>query len=212
MHSSHASPPDHLDTALELDPGDWSRRDVYRLMTSLVVPRPIAWISTLGADGVRNLAPHSYFMPVSSHPPHVAFASTGVKDTLANIRRTGEFVVNVVPRDLVDAMNATSIDLPAERDEFVWAELKAAPAHRVSAPRVADSPAHFECRSVDEIAVGESHLVIAEVVHVSVDPALWAGGGVDVRRLDPVARLSGGGYADLGEHFTRQRPRFDPTA
>lgn len=213
MTSSHDAPPDHLDTPLHLDPGDWRRRDVYRLMTSLVVPRPIAWISTRGLDGVANLAPHSYFMMVSARPAHVAFSSTGVKDTLTNVRDTGVFVVNFVSRALTEAMNATSIDLPADRDEFAWAGLEAGRAATIDAPTVAGAKAHLECRFVRELEVGDSTLVIGEVTHVRVDPDVWGGHGtIDVHRLDPVGRLSGAAYTALGEVFELRRPRWEDVA
>ncbi len=207
--TGETTPPTTVDGVLHVEPARWRRRDLYRLLTSLVVPRPIAWVSTLGPDGVANLAPHSYFMVVAADPPHVAFSSTGVKDTLTNVRATGEFVVNIVPRSLAEAMNATSIDLPAEGDEFAWAGLTAAASHVVAAPRVAAAPAHLECRLTQQLEVGDATLVIGEVVHIDVDGDVWADGGVDVTRLDPVGRLAGTAYTSLGEVFHHRRPRWD---
>ena len=209
MASSHEAPPVRLEEPLHLDPADWPRRDVYRLLTSLVVPRPIAWISTVGLDGVRNLAPHSYFMVVSADPPHVAFSSTGVKDTLTNVRDTGEFVVNLVSRPFTEAMNATAINMPADGDEFDWAQLAAADASSVHVPTVADAKAHLECRLARQVPVGDSTLVIGEVTHLRVDPDVWEDGRVSIERLDPVGRLSGSAYTSLGEVFALQRPRWE---
>jgi flavin reductase (DIM6/NTAB) family NADH-FMN oxidoreductase RutF len=205
-------PPEHLDAPLELTPRDWERRDVYHLLTGLVVPRPIAWVSTLSPTGVRNLAPHSYFTVVDSYPPHIAFSSIGVKDTLTNLRASGEFVCNMVSVDLVEAMNGSSIDAPADVDEFALFGIEAAPSHAVAAPRVAAARAHLECRVVDEVEVGRGHLVIGEVVHIHVDPRVWADGRVRADLLDPVARLAGSWYAPLGELFSLQKPHWEDQA
>lgn len=208
MNETPDTPPTTLAHSLELEPARWEARDVYRLMTSLVIPRPIAWVSSLSGDGRRNLAPHSYFNVVAHDPPHVIFSSSGVKDTLRNIRETGEFVVNVVSMPLVDAMNLTSADFPPEEDEFQWADLPSAPSSRVRPPRVRDAPAHLECRCIQVVEAGNGHVVIGEVVHIHVSPGVWRDGGVDPRLLDPVCRLAGNGYARLGECFERPRPSW----
>lgn len=209
MTSTHDRPPDHLDEPLELDPADWSRRERYFLMTGLVVPRPIAWVSTRSVDGVDNVAPHSYFNAVSSDPVHIMFVSTGVKDTLTHVRDTGEFVVNLVSMDLVEEMNATATDLPTDVGEFDWVGLERAPSRSVAPPRVARAKAHLECRLANEVPVGDAFLVVGEVVHVHVDPSIWAAGRVDPERYEPVARLAGRQYAPLGEVFGLPRPRWD---
>ncbi|MEX1177444.1 MAG: flavin reductase family protein [Nitriliruptor sp.] len=209
MSTSHPEPPQELRSDLELDPADWQARQVYFLMTGLVIPRPIAWISSLGADGVRNLAPHSYFQVVSNDPPHVIFSSSGEKDTLRNVRATGEFVVNMTTQDVLEPMNATAADLPAGEDEFSWFGVEAAPAAVVAPPRVAAAKAHLECRMVHELPVGNGNLVVAEVVHVHVAAEVWRDGRVDPQLLDPVLRLAGTGYATLGEVFKLPRPMWD---
>ncbi|MBW3658274.1 MAG: flavin reductase family protein, partial [Actinobacteria bacterium] len=154
MTSSHETPPATLDTTLELTPGDWPSREVYFLMTGLVIPRPIAWVSTVDAEGRRNLAPHSYFNVVAHEPPHVVFSSSGVKDTLRNVRATGEFVVNLVTMDVVEAMNFTATDFPSDEDEFGWAEVTPVPSRTVAPARVAEARAHLECRVVETVAAG----------------------------------------------------------
>jgi flavin reductase (DIM6/NTAB) family NADH-FMN oxidoreductase RutF len=212
MTRSPAGPPARLTGPLELAAGDWPARELYLLLTGLVVPRPIAWVSTVAADGTRNVAPHSYFNLVSHDPPHVGFSATGVRDTLTNVRASGEFVVNVVSADLVEPMNLTATDFPPQEDEFDWAGLAAAPAARVAAPRVAQARAHLECRLAQEVPVGSATLVIGEVVHVHVDPAVWRDGRVDPVLLDPVGRLAGTGYARLGEVFQLPRERWDRLA
>lgn len=212
MTRSPAGPPARLAEPLELAAGDWPSRELYLLLTGLVVPRPIAWVSTVAADGVRNVAPHSYFTLVSHEPPHLAFSSTEVRDTLTNVRARGEFVVNIVDSGLLERMNFTATDFPPGEDEFAWAGLTAAPAARVAVPRVAQARAHLECRLAQEVAVGNATLVIGEVVHVHVDPGVWRDGRVDPALLDPVGRLAGTGYATLGRIFSVPRARWDRIA
>lgn len=209
MTTSHPEPPAELDVPLELRPGDWPPRQVYFVMTGLVIPRPIAWVSTLGPDGVLNLAPHSYFNVVAHDPPHVVFSSSGVKDTLTNLRRLGEFVVNIVSSDLVEAMNFTATDFPPSESEFEWAGLTPTPAVAVAPPRVAEARAHLECRVGQIVPAGNGNLVVAEVVHIHVDPAVWRAGRVDPELLDPVCRLAGTSYARLGERFKLPRPSWE---
>lgn len=208
MTSSHPAPPATLDEPLELAPADWPSREVYFLMTGLVIPRPIAWVSTLDADGRRNLAPHSYFNVVAHEPPHVVFSSSGVKDTLRNIRATGEFVVNLVSMDVVERMNFTATDFPPGEDEFAWAQVAAQPSVTVAAPRVAEAKAHLECRVVETVVAGNGTIVVGEVTHLHVDPSVWRDGRVDPELLDPVCRLAGTRYARLGEVFQLPRPRW----
>lgn len=209
MSTSHPAPPDQLDSPLELDPADWPSRQVYFLMTGLVVPRPIAWVSTLSEDGVRNVAPHSYFNVVAHEPPHVVFSSSREKDTLRNVRATGEFVVNLVTMDVVEAMNFTATEFPPDEDEFTWAQLTEAPSRTVSAPRVAEAKAHLECRVQEIVRAGNGHVVIGEVTHLHIDPSVWKDGRVDPELLDPVCRLAGTRYARLGEVFKLDRPTWD---
>lgn len=212
MPSSHDHPPEVLDVALELTPTDWEPPQVYFLLTGLVIPRPIAWVSTVDGEGTPNVAPHSYFNLVAHDPPHVMFSSSGVKDTLRNLRATGEFVVNIVTTDLVEEMNATAADLPPDVDEFAWVGLDTAPSKSVTPPRVARAKAHLECRVAHELAVGNGHLVVGEVTHVQVDPGVWSGGRVDPALLDPVCRLAGTSYASLGELFKLPRPSWSDVA
>lgn len=181
---------------------------------ALVAPRPIGWISTLDAEGRRNLAPYSFFNAFSDTPPMVGYASTGAKasgerkDTLANIRATGEFVVNIVSYALRDAMNASSAPLPAEADEFVHAGLTPAPCETVRAPRVAEAPAALECRLwriVDLPGTGNA-LALGEVTGIHIDDGVLRDGMVDVTRYNPMARLGYHDYAAVMEVFPLHRP------
>jgi flavin reductase (DIM6/NTAB) family NADH-FMN oxidoreductase RutF len=199
MAASHPAPPRVLETPLEVGPDDWAGREFYFLMTALVIPRPIGWISTVSAEGVRNLAPYSYFNLMGSDPFYVAFGSHHEKDSVSNLRKVPEFVANIVSMDLLEKMNFTSTDFPHAEDEFSWAGLTAAPSAKVRPPRVGEAKAHLECKVVQIIDDENTHIVLGRVVHAHVDPSVWREGRVDPRLLDPVCRLSGSLYARLGE-------------
>lgn len=193
----------------DVDPTELPERQTYHLLTGLVVPRPIAWVSTLSVDGVRNVAPHSYFNALSSQPPVIHFTSTGVKDTLTNVRATGEFVVNVVDESLLEPMNRTAADLPSGEDEFTWAGLEATPAATVSAPRVAAAKAHLECTVRAILSIGTGNLVLGDVRHVHVAGEIWRDGRVDQRALRAVGRLAGSEYAIADDVIRLPRPTWD---
>ena len=194
----------------EIIPSEIGGRGPYRLLTSLVVPRPIAWVSTLSADGIPNVAPHSYFNAISSDPLVIHFTSTGVKDTLTNVRATGEFVVNVVNEDLVEEANLTAANFPAEENEFEWASLETAPSTFVKAPRVAASPAAFECRVHSIVSVGNGNMVFGDVLCIHVDENVMRDGVVAPDLLKPVGRLGGAGYTAAAKGiFELHRPTWD---
>lgn len=193
-----------------------SARERYQLMTSLVVPRPIGWISTWGSDGVSNLAPFSYFAAVSVDPMLVC-VSIGqrrqeLKDSIVNIRARGAFCVNVVTEPLLEAMNESSASVPPEVDEFELVGLARAVSERVDAPFVAECPAVLECEVRQEVDLGgaPNTLVIAEVVGVRLDPTLAFEEGTMVvlpEQLRPVGRLGGEAYAVASD--LRRVPRPD---
>jgi flavin reductase (DIM6/NTAB) family NADH-FMN oxidoreductase RutF len=198
-----------------IDPQKHSARDVYRLMISSIVPRPIALTSTTDGAGNFNLAPFSYFMGVSSAPPMLALSSVQrrdgeKKDTLRNIEVTGEFVVNVVTEAMAEAMNVTSGDFPHGHDEFTTSGLTPLPGERVAAPRVAESPIQMECRLDRIIEVGRqpAYLVLGEVVLFHVSEEVLTDGRVDVAKLKPIARLGGSDYAHVRDVFSLARPAF----
>ena len=210
--SSHPGPPTALDTDLEVLPEEWDPRQVYFLMTGLVVPRPIAWVSTLSQEGVRNLAPHSYFNVMSHDPPHVVVGSSGRKDTLANIEATGELVVNVTTEHVLEAMNASALDAPAEVDEFGHVGVTPTPSRTVAPPRVAEALAHLEARLVQVVPAGNGHIVVAEVTWIHISRDVWAEGRVDPALLRPVLRLAGTQYGTIGELFKLPRPSWTDAA
>ncbi len=181
----------------------------YRLLSTAVTPRPIAWVSSRGPPG-ENLAPYSFFNVVAVDPPVVMFAPVSTaaapKDTLANALETEAFVVNVVTRDLVEAMNASSATLDPVESEFEHAGVTAAEADRVDAPRVAEATVSFECELYDAHEVGGSTMVLGEVVRAHVDEDVLTNGKVDVGRLATVGRLAGNWYASTDERFEIERP------
>lgn len=212
--TSPTGPPEDLapDEHLEVAPADWDPRQVYFLMTGLVVPRPIAWVSTLSAEGVANVAPHSYFNTVGHDPPHVVIGSSGRKDTLRNVEATGELVVNITTEHVLEAMNATSVDAPHGVDEFELVDVTKAPSEVVAPPRVAEAVAHLEARVAQVVPAGASSVILAEVVHVHVDPRVWRDGRVDPELLRPLLRFAGTTYGTVGEVFKLPRPAWGDVA
>jgi flavin reductase (DIM6/NTAB) family NADH-FMN oxidoreductase RutF len=191
-------------------------RERYELLTSLVVPRPIGWVSTRSADGTPNLAPFSYFSALS-HDPALVSVSVGhrrddPKDTLANVRARGAFCVNVVDAAHLETMNATSADVAPDVDEFALAGVPLAETAELDAPHVADAPAVLGCRLFREVDLGAAPntLLIGEVVVFLVRAGLPRVDGtacVDTAALDPVGRLWGAAYRLGGEIRVLPRPR-----
>ena len=181
---------------------------------AIVGPRPIGWISSQDAQGRRNLAPYSFFNAFNYVPPIVGFASIGAKDTLRNVRETGEFSWNLATRALAERMNQSCAAVPPEVDEFVLAGLTPVASREIAVPRVAESPVSFECR-VSQIvqlqgAAGntvETWLVLGEVVAVHIAQALLRDGVYDTAAAHPILRGGGAGdYFELGERFVMRRP------
>lgn len=195
---------------LEFPPAGRSGTEIGHLLNAIVVPRAIAWVSTLSPDGVANLAPHSYYTVASTTPPVVLFVSSGVKDTLRNIQATGEFVVNVVSEELAEAMNLTAADFPPHLSEFAFAGLEQAPSVTVRPPRVARSPAALECRLLEIRPVGNpaSYVIFGQVQHIRVSPRVWRNGRIDPALLRPVGRLAGSDYSYTRLLFRMPRPRY----
>ncbi|MCB0865004.1 MAG: flavin reductase family protein [Solirubrobacterales bacterium] len=172
----------------------------------MVIPRPIAWVSTTSAEGVDNLAPHSFFTVSCIDPPIVQFTSVGRKDSLSNVEATGEFVVCMAPEPLFERINATGTDFSPDEDEFALVGLEREPSLRVKPPRVAASPVAIECRVRDTIPLGDSTVVLGSVVHLAIDEVVITDGLPDARRLDPLARLGRDEWSTLGE--IRSIPRI----
>ncbi len=202
---------------MEISPTAIPWQSMYKILIGSVVPRPIGWISSLSPEGVPNLAPFSFFNAVCANPPHVVFCpmirSTDgrPKDTLYNVRATGEFVVNLATEALAAAVNISSTEFDAEVDEFAIAGLTPVPAQSVRPPRVGESPIHLECQVAHIVDLGQApgagSVVIGRVVHVHVnDDVLIGEDKIDLARLKPIARLAGNAYARVTDIFEMERP------
>lgn len=199
---------------MQFNPAEMDPQDVYKMMAALIVPRPIGFTSTLGPDGVQNLAPFSFFMMITSSPPHVAL-SIGAKDgqekdTLRNIRASGEYVINTVNREIGQAMAHTAIDFDPDVDEFDVGGLTAVPSDVVAPPRVLEAPASFECQVRSITPVGGppygAHLVLGEIVRMHVrDDLLIENNRIDMLKLDALGRLTGDSYCATTEQFELKR-------
>ena len=187
-------------------------RSIYFLMTSLVVPRPIAWVSTMSGAGKCNIAPYSHFSNCSANPPIIQFVSNGEKDTLRNIRETGEFVVNVVSDHLKQAMRITAANWPSEVDEFEIAGLARTESSRIAPPRVADARAAFECRLHQILPIGEGNIVFGDILCFHVSSNILVNGRVDSSLLEPVGKLAGSNYSTVHETERLDLPPEHATA
>ncbi|MFD3456191.1 flavin reductase family protein [Streptomyces sp. NPDC058691] len=200
----------------DFDPEAMSSAAFYRFMTSVIVPRPIAWISTVTPDGLtENLAPHSFFSIASTDPPIVQFTSIGRKDSLRNVEDTGEFVVNFASEALMPLVNATATDFPRGVSEFDYAGIEREPSLRVRPPRVAASPVALECRSHTTVRMGNSTLVFGRVLHAVADEGVLADGRPSAPLLRPLTKLGADEWGTLGEvrHLNRipyEEPRPAP--
>ncbi len=185
-----------------------SAAESYRLLVGVVVPRPIAWVTTRQEDGRINLAPFSCYTFVSSDPPMVAVSigrRQGIaKDTARNAQRTGEFVVNIVAEDQVEPMHLSSAEHPSDASEPDILDIALAPSVMIETPRVAAAPVALECRLTDVLQFGKlkTDLVVGEVVLFRIADRLYRDGKVDTVAMRPLARLGGPNYARLGEILT----------
>jgi flavin reductase (DIM6/NTAB) family NADH-FMN oxidoreductase RutF len=199
---------------MTIDPGSIDPRDMHKLLIGSVVPRPIAFVSSLSADGTPNLAPFSFFNVVCSDPPIIAFTTSyrsgQKKDTLHNVRDTREFVVNIVSDDFADAMNTTSGDYAPDVDEFVVAGLTPLPSELVRPFRVKESRVHMECRLHQIIVVSDRPqggcLILGEVLRMHVADEILDGFRVDPDKLKAIARMGGNTYARTSDRFDLLRP------
>lgn len=192
---------------MDLDPAELGV-GIYPWLTSVVLPRPIAWVSSRSPEGIDNLAPHSFFTVAGIDPPVISFTSVGEKDSLRNILATGEFVVSMSTQALREQVNLSGTDFPAEISEYDAVGVTREPSKRVAPPRVAESPVALECRLVTTQAFGICTVVFGEVVHLAVDQACLRDGRPEATLLQPVARLGASEWADLGEITSRRRIPF----
>lgn len=202
------------------DPAGHKVSDMYKLMVGLIVPRPVALVSTVDKDGVPNVAPFSFFSGVGSNPPTVLFCPSlrspeqrldDRKDTLRNVEQTGEFVINIVSDAIASAANLTAAEVGPEIDEFSLAGLTPIPGEVVRAPRVAESPAQMECKLLEVVftrqAPGGGVIVLGEVVRFHVRADLEDNFRIDPARLDAVGRMAGNTWAHTRDRFELERPK-----
>src|SRR3954453_5134812 len=199
-----------------IDPAAAGAQNAYKLMVGIIVPPPIEFVSTIDAQGVRNLAPFSFFTAVSANPPVIVFspmirpADTSRKDTLNNIEATGEFVVNIVSEDFAEAMNRTSGDYPPEVDEFAVSGLTAVTSDLVKPPRVGESRASMECRLIQVLHVSAKplggSLVLGEVLRFHVADEIFDNYRIDPDTLAAIGRMGGPSYARTTDRFNMERP------
>nr|WP_134009384.1 flavin reductase family protein [Streptomyces sp. 846.5] len=175
---------------IDFDPKAMDATAFYRLLTAVVVPRPIAWVSTVSANGnVPNLAPHSFFTVACTSPPIVQFTSVGRKDTLVNVEATGEFVVNFAPEWMFEQINGTATNFPHGVDEFEAVGVEREASSRVKPPRVAGSPVALECRLHSTLCLGNSTVVFGEVLHAAVTDEVLVDGHPEITKMRPLSRL-----------------------
>ena len=196
---------------------DTSPKDLYKLMIGMVVPRPIAWVSTLSEDGTNNLAPYSFFNAISGDPPVICFAPSrkpagdNKKDTFRNLESSGVFVVNIVSEHLAEAMNQSAADVPPDVDEFALAGVSVEPATMIQAPMVKEALAKMECRVRQIIPLGDRPtsgiLVLGDVLCFHFVEGLVENFKVDPAMLNAVGRMGGTSYCDTRHRFDLVRPR-----
>ncbi len=200
-----------------INPSEHDYRDIYKLMVGVIVPRPIAFVSTISADGVRNLAPFSFFTGISANPPVICFSpmvrgSDGTrKDTLLNIEAVKEFVVHVVSEEFAEEMNICSAEFPPEVDEFEMSGLTPVASDLVKPPRVQESHISMECRLIEIVEVSAKplggSLVIGEVLRFHVDDALIENYKIDPDKLHAIGRMGGPTYTRTTDLFDMVRPK-----
>lgn len=198
-----------------INPNDLANKDRYKLMIGAIVPRPIAWVSTINAAGHLNLAPFSYFTAVCTDPMTLLFcpgwssARRRRKDTWLNLEQVPEFVVNIVNEDTRQAMNLTATEFDKGENEFEWAGVTPLPSTTIRVPRVAESPIAFECRLQQIVVVndgpGGGAAVFGEVQAIHVRDDLLANGRILPEKLQPIGRMAGATYAHINDFFEMQR-------
>jgi len=202
-----------LDGKVIIDPAETAPQNNYKLLVGAVVPRPIAFVSTISPEGVANLSPFSFFTVASANPPVLCFTASfrePRKDTLVNIRATKEFVVNIVSEEFAAKMNVTSAEYSYGVDEFAMSGLTAAPSDLVRPPRVKESHVNMECRLLQTIEVSNQPmggtLILGEVVRFHVDDALLEDFRIDPEKLGAVGRMAGNTYCRTKDRFELVRP------
>lgn len=195
---------------LSIDPNGQTERENYKLLVGSVIPRPIAFVTSMSADGIVNAAPFSYFNIVSSDPPLLSVSVQSragmLKDTARNAIETGEFVIHVVDETNVEEVNKTAASLPPEESEIDLTGLTLIDSEAVKVPAVKEAKVRFECRLEQAVELGGTRLLIGKVVRFHIDESIYENGRIKPEALKPVSRLAGINYAKLGEVFPLERP------
>ena len=198
-----------------IDPKTLSSREIYTLLVGAVVPRPIAFITSLNAFGHVNAAPYSFFNAIASSPPLIIFSATRkngtMKHTAENVLHAKEFVVNIITEQLIQSMNIPSGDLPSEISEIEQSNLTPVPSVSIRTPRIAESPVNFECLLHQHLEVGNEpvDLIIGEIVQFHVKDELYSLGAIDQKSLRPIARMGGKYYATIENLFEMDQHHFN---
>jgi len=202
---------------MEINPADLPANALNKIILGAVVPRPIAWVSTINEQGQPNLAPFSFFNAVCTRPPTLLFCpgvrgtDASAKDTYHNIRATKEFVINIVTEETAQAMNLSATELPPEVNEFEFSGLTPAASAKVRPPRVSESPVNFECELRQIVDIGDGGpgsgwVIIGEVVHIQVaERVMLPDFKIDTLALKPIGRLAGPNYAHIRDIFEMKR-------
>lgn len=202
------------DYPMILNTNDLAFKDRYKLMIGSILPRPIAWVSTMDAAGNLNLAPFSFFTAVCSNPMTVIFCSGyhaggRKKDTWHNIEQMGEFVVNFTNEETAEAMNRSATELPPGESEFQWAGVTAATSSQIQVPRVAEAPIAYECKLQQIVEVGNAKgggaTIFGEVVAIYIREGLYENGRIDLEQFQPIGRLAGASYTRVNQPFDMVR-------
>jgi flavin reductase (DIM6/NTAB) family NADH-FMN oxidoreductase RutF len=184
---------------VHFDPAEMGAGAFYRVLNSVVVPRPIAWVCSRSAEGVHNLAPHSFYTVACVDPPVVQFTSVGRKDSLRNVEETGEFTVSLTPESLFEQVNATGTDFPRDQSEAEHAGVRLEPSEVVGVPRVAESPVSIECTLQGTVSFGDSTVVFGRVLRVTAHASVVRDGRPRIEHLRPLARLGGNEWSTIGD-------------
>ncbi len=194
----------------EMNPESMEKRELYQLMTAVIAPRPIAFVTTKGTNGVINAAPFSYFNAVTSKPPRVSvvvnYAQEGIKDTARNILESKVFVVNIVTEDILEAVNETARRLPSNESEIDRTNLHLVDSTVIDVPQIKESKVRFECRLDARVPFENADMFIGEIIKIHVHPEVLTDHRVDVLKLSPILRLDGNNYGTIGKIITLKRP------
>ncbi|RDW16234.1 flavin reductase family protein [Oceanobacillus chungangensis] len=201
---------------LSFDPKDNTERENYKLLIGSIIPRPIAFVTSVATDGTVNAAPFSYFNIVSSNPPMISISiqrkNGKIKDTAQNIIDNNTFVVHIADEDNIEEINKTAASLPSNESELSLANFTLVDSEQISVPGIKEAKVRFECTLVQAIELGQDNsvgtdLIIGKIIRFHIDEAVYEEGRINPKTLGAVSRLAGHNYAKIGDVFTIERPK-----